>query len=240
MSDRTAEPALELWIWRHPKPQGAAGRCIGRTDLAVDARRAKRLAHRIRAEARRQGLPHEVWSSPLQRCRAVARWLKRWGWRHHVYAQLLELDFGAWDGRRWSDITPAAVAAWEADFEHHAPGGGESLQQLRVRVSRYLAEFAAVAGPAGGVTGGATVRLIVGHAGWINVLGLLDAAGLSATRWPAAPAHGQCLHGSKPCSATAFTMRRLPLRRGPWARRACGVPIRPSPAISVPPCFAPC
>jgi len=26
------EPAAELWVWRHPRAQGAAGRCIGRTD----------------------------------------------------------------------------------------------------------------------------------------------------------------------------------------------------------------
>ena len=66
-----AEPvsALRIWIWRHPKPIGAAGRCIGRTDLPVDPRRAKRLAHRIRQHARRHHLPHAVVTSPLRRLR---------------------------------------------------------------------------------------------------------------------------------------------------------------------------
>ena len=34
----------ELHIWRHPKPVGAAGLCLGRTDLPVDPRKARRLA----------------------------------------------------------------------------------------------------------------------------------------------------------------------------------------------------
>ncbi|PXW93271.1 alpha-ribazole phosphatase [Sphaerotilus hippei] len=169
-----------LLIWRHPRPVGAAGRCIGRTDLPVPARRAKRLAHRIRRLARREGLAREVWSSPLRRCADVARWLRRWGWRHHVDPLLLELDFGRWDGLAWSRIDPAEVAAWEADFGAHAPGGGESLLQIRQRVSAHLAGLAAAGGP----------RLLVGHAGWINTLRLLERADLTPQDWPAAPAHG--------------------------------------------------
>jgi alpha-ribazole phosphatase len=178
------EARAELWIWRHPKPIGAAGRCIGQTDLPVDPRRAKRLAHRIRQHARRHGLPHEICSSPLRRCADVARWLRRWGWRHHVDARLLELDFGAWDGRRWSAIAHADVLTWEADFLHHAPGGGESLQRLHARVSDVLAA----------VRAGHLPHLIVGHAGWMSLLRRLDElaqGSLTANTWPAPPRHGQ-------------------------------------------------
>lgn len=200
-----ALPPTQLWLWRHPRPIDATGRCIGQTDLAVDPRRAKRLAHRIRATARRHGLPREVWSSPLRRCADVARWLRRWGWSHHIDADLLELDFGAWDGLPWRDIAPAAVAAWEADFLHHAPGAGESLQQLRVRVRRYLA-----AQPAG------AVRLVVAHAGWINTLALLHCGTITAASWPAAWRYGDgaqclCVPDLYPHSESAITMRRLPI-----------------------------
>ena len=61
--------------WRHPRPDGVAGRCIGHTDVPVDRRRAKRLAHRIRCAARREGWPKGVWTSPLRRCADVGRWL---------------------------------------------------------------------------------------------------------------------------------------------------------------------
>jgi alpha-ribazole phosphatase len=171
---------VDLWCWRHPRAEGAAGRCIGRTDLALDRRRAKRLAHRIRASARRQGLPRVVCVSPLARCRDVGRWLRRWGWRLVVDTRLLELDFGAWEGRLWDDIAWAEVEAWQADLLHHAPGGGESLQALALRVQAFVA---AQAGPV----------LLVGHAGWINALRAVapGCTALAAADWPAPPRHGE-------------------------------------------------
>ena len=181
----------QLWLWRHPKARGAAGRCIGRSDLRVDPRKAKRLAHRIRATARRQALPHMLWVSPLQRSRAVGHWLARWGWTVRVDARLRELDFGRWDGRAWADIPWAEVQAWEADLLHHAPGGGESLAQLSRRVQAFAGEGAAAA------------RLVVSHGGWINTLLHVPpgCSRLAPADWPAAPPHGALRRWSMPDSA---------------------------------------
>ncbi len=81
---------LRCHAWRHPRPRGVAGRCIGRTDVAVDPRKARRLARRIHREALRevaqgqaapgltaqvQPAPSVVCCSPLRRCRDVARHL---------------------------------------------------------------------------------------------------------------------------------------------------------------------
>jgi alpha-ribazole phosphatase len=174
-----AEPCT-LWAWRHPKPQGAAGRCIGRTDLPVDPRRAKRLAHRILSMARREQLPREVWTSPLARGREVGLWLARQGFRHRVDVRLSELDFGRWDGLPWSRIVPQEVAQWEADFLHHRPGGSESLAGLMQRVREFLQEHA--------VPGGAL--LVVGHAGWMQAAAGLHEPAPCAATWPPAPAYG--------------------------------------------------
>lgn len=169
----------ELWCWRHPAARGAAGRCIGRTDLRVDARKAKRLAHHIRQQARRHRLPHVVSVSPLQRAHAVGVWLKRWGWRLRIDARLAELDFGQWDGKPWADIAWAEVQAWQADLLHHAPGGGESLHALAARVQAFVQDQREGA------------CLLVSHGGWINALlhvppGLTC---LAASAWPAPPKH---------------------------------------------------
>ncbi len=176
---------MKLWIWRHPKVCHAQGRCIGRTDLPVDPRRTKRLAHRIRAAARRHDLPHRVLTSPLQRCAAVGRWLRRWGWQHKVDAALLEMDFGAWDGKTWADVPHAEIDAWCEGFLHHAPGGGESLHQVFERVAAWSAPIDPDA------PGRPT--LIVGHAGWILARQWLARGKPWPTRadqWPAAPRHG--------------------------------------------------
>lgn len=168
-----------LWVWRHPRPQGAAGRCIGAgTDLPLHWRRAKRLARRIQAHARRHRLPHQVQTSPLVRCAEVGRWLHRWGWQHRLDAGLLEIDFGAWDGQTWDRIGQAAVEAWVADFLGHAPAGGESLQQLLDRVAAWQPGACCV----------------VSHGGWMLARRWLQEHGErqpSALEWPAAPAYGE-------------------------------------------------
>ena len=181
MSVDAARPALLIHAWRHPAPKGAAGRCIGaRTDLPVDRRKAKRLAHRIRTVARSEGLPRVVATSPLARCRDVGRWLRRFGFQHFVDARLVELDFGRWDGRRWEAIDAAEIEAWSADLAGHAPGGGETVRALLARVQAVRAQAPAV--------------LLVTHGGWLSAAvwqGLGEAPGPTASAWPKAPGYGR-------------------------------------------------
>lgn len=192
-----AGPSFVVQLWRHPKALGADGRCIGRTDLLVDPRKAKRLAHRIRAHARRHALPRSVITSPLQRCAAVGRMLAAWGWRHRTDPALLELDFGAWDGRRWNEIPRVEIDAWSADLLHHRPGGGENVAQLLLRVCTWP---------------GADTPLLIGHAGWICAAqwwaherrtGLPTP--ITATEWPRAPAHGSRTPLRLPCGPGRHT-----------------------------------
>lgn len=173
--------AAPLTVWRHPKPIGAWGRCIGRTDLCVDPRKARRLAHRIRQRVRLEGWPRRVFTSTASRSVAVGRWLARWGFEHHIDARLCELDFGRWDGQRWADIDAAEVGAWTDAFATHAPGGGESVQQLMARCRAFFDDC------------GDTPLCVVGHAGWINAARWVcagDGHPRSAAEWPPAVRYG--------------------------------------------------
>lgn len=170
-----------IWAWRHPRAEGAVGRCIGRTDLHVDPRRAKGLARRIQATARRHGLPREVHTSPLQRCADVGRWLRLWGWKHVIDPALLEMDFGRWDGRRWDDIGRAEVDDWCAAFATTAPGGGETLDAMLARANRWRDSQPSEI-PA----------LVVAHAGWMLARRWRSEHGKtppSANTWPLMPEH---------------------------------------------------
>lgn len=171
---------MSLHVWRHPKPIGALGLCLGRTDLPVERRKAKRLAHRVRAHARRHSLTRHVVTSRLQRSAAVGRMLARWGWRHTVDARLDEFDFGAWDGKAWVAIAPGEIAAWSDDFADHRAGGGESVRALLERCRAFMLDTQA--------------RCVVGHAGWISAACWLHANGDEqplAASWPAAIGHGR-------------------------------------------------
>lgn len=176
-----------LTVWRHPNPRAVAGLCLGRTDAPVDARKAKRLAHRIRQWARVHGAPRVVVTSPLQRAAAVGRWLARWGWEHRVDARLSELDFGCWDGRPWAEIGAAEVQAWCDDFMRHAPGGGEPVADLLQRCSAVLAQAPDEDSSPAGVCA-------VGHAGWLSAAIWLQRAGdaeATAPTWPRALRYGE-------------------------------------------------
>jgi len=169
-----------LNVWRHPRPKAVEGLCIGRTDVPVDRRKSKRLAHRIRRFARREGLPRVVVTSPLRRGAEVGAWLASWGWRHHVDVRLIELDFGDWDGRPWQEIPATEIGAWCDAFEHHAPGGGEAVALLLARCAAFIAETPA--------------SCVVGHAGWISAARWLSqpaGAAPRAANWPPAAAYGE-------------------------------------------------
>ncbi len=175
------DPRDRLWVWRHPRPRDVEGLCVGRTDVAVDPRKAKRLASRIRQTARRHGLPRCVATSPSRRAADVGRWLRRWGWRHERHEALSEMDFGRWDGRAWSDIARDEIDAWCADFLRYRPVDGESLDELFDRVAAWRA-------PAGCV-------LVVSHGGWMTTrrwLELGEPRPASPDRWLEAPRHATC------------------------------------------------
>lgn len=165
-------------VWRHPKPRDVQGRCLGRTDVGVDRRKAKRLAHQIRQWARQHGAARVVTTSSLQRAASVGRCLAAWGWQHHIDARLNEMDFGSWDGLAWAQIGADPVAAWCSDFTVHRPGGAESVAELLARCAAFLAE-----------PWPARPRCVVGHAGWISAAHWLqrsEARAPTAAEWPAA------------------------------------------------------
>lgn len=150
---------MMVYIWRHPKPIGAQGICLGQSDLPVDNRKIKRLANKIQRYVNRHQLPKVIWVSPLQRSLKVGQLLAQRGFECHVDASLAEMNFGAWDGNAWSQIPHEQIQSWCDNFAHFAPEGGESLAQLFTRVQHWLQAQKL----------NDTPTLIVGHAGWINV-----------------------------------------------------------------------
>ena len=183
---------MTLYIWRHPQPVAAKGICLGHTDMGVDRRKLKRLANQIQHFARLYHLPKVIWVSPLQRSLKVGQLLAKRGFQCHISPDLTELNFGAWDGRPWTQITKEEIDAWCANFAHFAPDNGESLQQLFHRVEDWLnartLEQSAIS------TSIDIPVLAVGHAGWISAAKMITAGKdvpQLATEWSAPVAYNQ-------------------------------------------------
>lgn len=172
-----------LYIWRHPKPILAKGKCIGQTDIAVDKRKLKRLANKIERFVRLHQLPKVIWVSPLQRSLGVGQILAQRGFQYKIASELAEIDFGVWDGRPWEQIAKTEIDEWCQDFAHFAPDNGENLQQVFVRVESWLRARA--------IEHSSEIDnkpiLAVGHAGWINAANIIVAKKTIpkiASEWP--------------------------------------------------------
>ena len=181
---------MTLYIWRHPQPVAAKGMCLGHTDMGVDRRKLKRLTNQIQRFARLHHLPKVIWVSPLQRSLKVGQLLAKRGFEYHISPDLTELNFGAWDGRPWTQITKEEIDAWCANFAHFAPESGENLYQLFTRVEDWLnvrhAEQNDLANN--------MPVLAVGHAGWISAAKMITAGKdvpQLATEWSAPVAYNQ-------------------------------------------------
>lgn len=81
-------------------------------------------------------------SSPLTRCSRPARWLsERLSLPMQLDERLLELDFGRWEGRSWSEFDGPRARRWAEDPLHRAPPGGESVRAMARRVRQAVAEL---------------------------------------------------------------------------------------------------
>lgn len=165
---------MRLILMRHPPAIGGSGLCYGRLDLPCDA---ALIDASVAALAPWSGLP--VYSSPAQRCLALALRLAP---QPAVWPGLQELDFGAWEGRRWDDIARGELDAWAADIWHYRPGGGESAAMLRERWQTAVAGWRERA---------VESAIVITHAGLMR-MALAEAGRLGAAgRWSAPIAHAQ-------------------------------------------------
>lgn len=146
---------MGLTLIRHTKLKAAGGLCYGRTDLDV----ASTFNQEADAVLRLAPVAEIIVSSPLTRCQKLANFLaKVHGLSIRTDWRLQEMDFGAWEGKRWSDIPKAELDAWAADFLHARPHGGESVAMLRTRTVEAIAEYHA----------SDNTYLVVTHAGVIK------------------------------------------------------------------------
>lgn len=142
--------------------------------------------------------PRVVVRTPTARTAATCALL---GWAHeHLDARFSERDLGSWEGQAWSQLWPQAPAGVTTDparFAAFTPPGGETLEDLQLRVVTALEELGrdhAVDDP-----GAVPPVAVVCHGGPIlcalaHVLGLEPAAVLRMrvatasatwlTRWP--------------------------------------------------------
>jgi probable phosphoglycerate mutase len=169
----------QIYLVRHGETAWTiSGQHTGRTDIPLTERgedEARQLGVRLRP------LQFDrVFSSPLQRARQTAE-LAGFRTQLEVDADLMEWDYGAYEGRRTADIL-AERPGWRL-FENGCPDG-ETVDAIGVRADRVVARVRACAGDV----------LLFAHRDILRVL---------AARWLGLDAReGRCFYLSTTCLST--------------------------------------
>ena len=127
-----------IWLIRHGETQWSrSGQHTGRTDIPLTAQ-GERNADAVRAEL--AGMtPGLVLCSPLSRARETAR---RAGLTpDDITDDLLEWDYGAWEGRTTAEFRAATGDPHWLIWDHRIPPGdtpGEQLTDVAARVTRVI------------------------------------------------------------------------------------------------------
>ncbi|WP_229403551.1 bifunctional RNase H/acid phosphatase [Micromonospora okii] len=138
---RPSDAATRLILVRHGETEFTAqGRYSGRGDVPLSARgraQAKATAARVAALAPTVAA---VVTSPLSRCTATAEAIADalGGVPLRRLDNLVECDFGAWEGRTFAEVRsgwPGEMDAWLASTRV-APPDGESFTEVAARVER--------------------------------------------------------------------------------------------------------
>ena len=192
-----APPGLSLWLVRHATPQVAPGTCYGRLEVQADPDHTQAAARELHAAWQTQKATPDttlVWHSPAHRCADLATACAQAGLpASEPKADLLEMDFGQWEGLAWDAIERTEIDAWTQDFLTHRPGGGESVHALLQRTQRALA-----LGQQAAQAQGIQTLIWLTHAGVIRAVECLLTWGpqalltLQARDWPMTP----CAFGS--------------------------------------------
>ncbi len=171
MTATMTPPMTPLVLIRHGATQwNLDGRMQGRADPSLaPAGRAAVSAWRLPPDLTDAGAGDWIWlTSPLVRARETAALLR--AAPVPVEPALIEMDWGAWEGRRLAALRAeggAAMAAAEARGLDFQPPAGESPRQVQARLRPLLERLAATGRPVVAVTHKGVIRALYAQAsGW--------------------------------------------------------------------------
>lgn len=128
---------MKITFIRHTSVDVETGFCYGQSDVDVSADFEKEAAI---VKTKLETMQFDaVFSSPLQRCMKLACFC---GFPHPICdKRLMEINFGAWEMKPWSEIDDPQLLRWYDDWENESSTLGESFNMLISRVEDFLVEL---------------------------------------------------------------------------------------------------
>ncbi len=150
---------MDIHLIRHPKTVASSGTCYGSSDIEAHP---DQLAADIARNAPAIPVNARFVSSPQRRAMALARGLAG---DRAVAAdpRLIEMDFGDWENRQWTDLPRDEIDAWAADTGGYIPPNGESVNAMAARVLDWWGQVTVEETPLVVVAHGGPLRIIAAH-----------------------------------------------------------------------------
>ena len=167
---------MDIYLVRHPQPMDADGLCYGRLDVAVPQQAITAAAEAVSAQIPGETLDGaRVFCSPSSRCVGLAR-LIAWPREPTPAEDLMEMNFGQWQGLAWDAVPREQIDAWAKDVWGYKPGGGESAEMVAARWQRWLSQLPRIyGGSVVAVTHAGVIRVALACSGRLEVASALEA-----------------------------------------------------------------
>jgi len=122
-----------IHLIRHTTPNIESGVCYGQKDLELANSFEQEKDSVLKYLKPQYDI---VYSSPLTRCQQLAKTITTNNFSTEI--DLMEVNFGHWEGIAWNDIPRSESQPWMDDFINIAPPNGESLLQMQQRVQKFI------------------------------------------------------------------------------------------------------
>ena len=167
---------MHIYLIRHPPPIGTDGLCYGRLEVAVTPQAIDDAVDAVSAQIPGETLDDaRVYCSPSSRCVELARRIA--SPREPTPAEdLLEMNFGRWQGLAWNAVPREEIDAWAKDVWRYRPGGGESAEMVAARWQRWLSQLRNDGGSVIAVTHAGVIRVALARTSQLDGDAALTAA----------------------------------------------------------------
>lgn len=129
---------MEIYLVRHTSTVVDRATCYGQSDVPFDIEAFDAGFSDIKNK-----LPRNIdviYSSPLIRCSYLGSELVKTKYPDKKLItdiRIMELNFGYWEMKKWSEINPQELKTWMNNFTNEKVPGGESNLDLHRRVSDF-------------------------------------------------------------------------------------------------------
>lgn len=119
---------MEIYLVRHTKVAISGDYCYGISDVELAESKQEDIQQ---VKDKLNGIQfNEAYTSPLNRCKLLASELAE---DPKSKDDLLEMDFGDWELKKWDQLDKEVVDVWMNDFVHEQPPNGESYMDFSMK-----------------------------------------------------------------------------------------------------------